>query len=243
MIFILGKMLVDGMEKQELKLREYQDKLVKPALEGMNTIICAPTGSGKTFVAMEAIKHHVTKRDRKYVVFIVNTVSLVEQQETRLQQYLPEPVEVSSVCGSNPDVSLPSVLKENDVVVVTAQVLLNALKKKQASEEGVPNEKHVSISQFSLLVFDECHHTTKEHPYNEIMRWYMTEKYEACTSMYLFLCFCLGCSLLIIFLCFKHASSSDLWSLIVKSLMFSLLLLALVADVVVIVITCGCLLL
>ena len=239
-------MLVDGMEKQELKLREYQDELVKPALEGMNTIICAPTGSGKTFVAMEAIKHHVTKRDPKYVVFIVNTVSLVEQQETRLQQYLPEPVEVSSVCGSNPDVSLLSVLKENDVVVVTAQVLLNALKKKPASE-GVPNEKHVSISQFSLLVFDECHHTTKEHPYNEIMRWYMTEKYEACTSMYLFLCFCLGCSVLIKFLCFKHASSSDLWSLIVNSLMFSLLLLALVADVVVIVIViviiCGCLLL
>ena len=188
MIFILGKMLVDGMEKQELKLREDQVELVKPALKGMNTIICAPTGSGKTFVAMEAIKHHVVKPDRKYVVFIVNTVSLVEQQETRLQQYLPESVEVSSVCGSNPDVSLPSVLKENHVVVVTAQVLVNALRTKQASEEDVPNEKHVSISQFSLLVFDECHHTTKEHPYNEIMRWYMTKKYEVCTSSsYLFL--------------------------------------------------------
>lgn len=239
MIYNLGKMLVDGMEKQELKLREYQEELVKPALKGKNTIICAPTGSGKTFVAMEAIKHHVAKSDRKYVVFIVNTLSLVEQQETCLQKYLPEPVDVSSVCGSNQDMSLPSVLEENDVVVVTAQVLLNALRKKRTSEDGVQDEKHVSISQFALLVFDECHHTTKEHPYNEIMRWYMKEKYEACTNMYLLLCRYLGCSLLI-FLCFKHASSSGLRSLIVNSLMFSLLLswLALVSRVVVVII-CG----
>ena len=179
-------MLVDGMEKRELILRDDQHELVKPALEGKNTIICAPTGSGKTFVAMEAIKQHVSKPDRKYVVFIVNTVSLVEQQETRLQQYLPEGAKVTSVCGSNPDVSLPSELKENHVVVLTAQVLLNALKKKQITDEGVPDEKHVSISQFSLLVFDECHHTTKEHPYNEIMRWYMTEKFEACNRIYVY---------------------------------------------------------
>jgi superfamily II DNA or RNA helicase len=45
------------MEKQELKLRDYQVELVQPALDGKNTIICAPTGRGKTFVAMEAIKH------------------------------------------------------------------------------------------------------------------------------------------------------------------------------------------
>ena len=176
---LLGKVLVDGMEKQELKLRDYQLELVKPALEGKNTIICAPTGSGKTFVAMEAIKQHVTNPDRKYVAFIVNTVSLVEQQESRLDQYLPDSVNVSSVCGSNPDISLPSVLEDTHVVVLTAQVLLNSLKKdKQATEEGVAVEKETSISQFSLLVFDECHHTTKEHPYNDIMRWYRKKKFE-----------------------------------------------------------------
>ena len=162
------------MEKQELKLRDYQVDLVKPALEGKNTIICAPTGSGKTFVAMEAIKHHVASPNRKYVAFIVNTVSLVEQQESCLGRYLPESVAVSSVCGSNPDTSLPSVLEGTDVVVLTAQVLLNSLKKNK--EEGSAGEKELSISHFSLLVFDECHHTTKEHPYNEIMRWYMQRK-------------------------------------------------------------------
>jgi ERCC4-related helicase len=178
----IDKVLVDGMEKLELNLHDFQLALVKPALEGRNTIICAPTGSGKTFVAMEAIKHHVAGPNRKYVAFVVNTVSLVEQQESRLGRYLPESVVVSSVCGSNPDISLPSVLGGADVVVLTAQVLLNSLgKNKPAGEECgacAAEEKELSISQFSLLIFDECHHTTKDHPYNEIMRWYMREKTE-----------------------------------------------------------------
>ncbi|XP_028414975.1 probable ATP-dependent RNA helicase DDX58 [Dendronephthya gigantea] len=173
-----GEILVDGMEKQELKLREYQLELAKPALEGRNSIICAPTGSGKTFVAMEVIKHITAKPDHKFVAFIVNTVSLVEQQQSYLERYLPYSVSISSACGSYQDIHLPTILKENNVVVMTAQLLLNCLKKKPAVDE----EDHsggVKISQFSLLVFDECHHTTKDHPYNEIMRWYLRHKFEA----------------------------------------------------------------
>lgn len=44
----------------ELELREYQKELAAPALEGKkNTIICAPTNSGKTYVAIEIAKKHL----------------------------------------------------------------------------------------------------------------------------------------------------------------------------------------
>lgn len=182
--FVDGEVLVDGMEKQELKLREYQLELAKPALEGRNSIICAPTGSGKTFVAMEVIKHIMAEPDHKFVVFIVNTVSLVEQQQSNLERYLPDSVSISSACGSYQDINLLSILESNNVVVLTAQLLLNALK--NLVVDGQDSSEGVKISQFSLFVFDECHHTTKDHPYNEIMRWYLREKFEVIFLQYIY---------------------------------------------------------
>ena len=52
-------------------------------------------------------------------------------------------------------------------MVVTAQVLLDALVRGEVS----------SISRFSLIIFDECHHTHTNHPFNKIMGLYMDLKF------------------------------------------------------------------
>ena len=51
----------------ELKrgLRAYQHELAIPGLSGLNYIICAPTGSGKTIVAAYIIAEHLQQQQHK----------------------------------------------------------------------------------------------------------------------------------------------------------------------------------
>lgn len=61
-------------------LRTYQQRLLEAAKQGGNWIIVAPTGSGKTDVAV-AYAVHVLQRDHSArVVFLAPTVALAEQQ-------------------------------------------------------------------------------------------------------------------------------------------------------------------
>ena len=90
---------LDKRADPELKLRSYQHELSCPALEGKNSIICAPTNSGKTYVALGIAKAHLEKQteigskcltevSRPKVLFVVNKVNLVLQQRQRFDYYL-----------------------------------------------------------------------------------------------------------------------------------------------------------
>ncbi|EDO44279.1 predicted protein, partial [Nematostella vectensis] len=153
-----------------LKLRKYQEELAEPAIQGYNTVICAPTNSGKTFVAMEIAKQHLDKHsDHAKVIFIVSTQNLVLQQRQRFEAYLSN-YAVCDISGVNStEIPLKFLLKANDVVVLTAQILLNALQNKNELSS-------ISLSDLSLLIFDECHHTNKNHSYNKIMHQYIDLK-------------------------------------------------------------------
>lgn len=50
---------------------------------------------------------------------------------------------------------------------MTPQILVNNLER---------NADYNSIHDFTLLIFDECHHTKKDEPYNKVMRLYLQEK-------------------------------------------------------------------
>lgn len=44
-----------------IELRKYQEELVEIAVSGQNTIICAGTNAGKTYVAYHIIEDHLIK--------------------------------------------------------------------------------------------------------------------------------------------------------------------------------------
>ncbi|XP_075823630.1 antiviral innate immune response receptor RIG-I [Microtus pennsylvanicus] len=154
-----------------LKPRNYQLELALPAEKGKNTIICAPTGCGKTFVSLLICEHHLktSPHGRKgKVVFFANQIPVYEQQATVFSRYFERlGYSVAGVSGATTDnVSMQDIIENKDIIILTPQILVNSL-----NDGTIP-----SLSVFTLMIFDECHNTSKHHPYNQIMFRYLDHK-------------------------------------------------------------------
>ncbi|KAK7110320.1 ATP-dependent RNA helicase DHX58-like [Littorina saxatilis] len=164
-----GREGVPRARNQDLELRRYQFELAEKAVQGNNTIICAPTGSGKTRVALHIVKQHLTAAPQgqaRKVVFLARTVPLVSQQYRNFRDYLPE-YNCELVTGeSGNSMTVHQILDKNDILVLTPKILENHLRP----------DKIPSLSVFSLIIFDECHHTRKGEPYNSVMKHYIKSK-------------------------------------------------------------------
>ncbi|XP_059177121.1 antiviral innate immune response receptor RIG-I-like [Physella acuta] len=161
-------------------LRTYQLELAeKAATKGLNTIICAPTGSGKTLVAAYIIFDHLTNHEatgtKKKVAFLAKTIPLATQQHKVLSDYLPNCFKTAILTGESKDnLNLISVLNANDVVVMTPMILQNNIQ-----------FKDFQLNEFSLLIFDECHHTRKGETYNTLMNCYINLKHKEDTHTHM----------------------------------------------------------
>ncbi|KAK2839744.1 hypothetical protein Q5P01_013484 [Channa striata] len=168
-----------GPEKANIVLRDYQMEVARPALEGKNIIICLPTGSGKTRVAVYITRNHLDCRRAEgrsgKVVVLVNKVPLVEQHySTEFLRFLKPTYKVERVSGdSQLKISFTEIVKKNDVIVCTAQILENYLERDNSGED-----EGVKLSDLTLIVIDECHHTQKGGVYNHIMMRYLKQKHK-----------------------------------------------------------------
>uniref|UniRef100_A0A670ZCJ3 RNA helicase n=1 Tax=Pseudonaja textilis TaxID=8673 RepID=A0A670ZCJ3_PSETE len=153
------------------KARSYQIELAEPALNGKHTMICAPTGSGKTFVSIMICEHHLCNRPAGQtgkVVFLATKVPVYEQQKKVFQEHFKTDYKIDGICGENASsTSAEIVIQENDIIVMTPQILLNSLNNKGTN---------ISLSTFTLMIFDECHNTTGNNPYNVLMFKYLDLK-------------------------------------------------------------------
>lgn len=143
--------------------RGYQQELLEESLH-RNIVIALDTGSGKTHIAILRMKHEVERNTHKVSWFLAPTVALIEQQRDVIASAIPVPVGLISG-ASAPDQwknagLWSSILSQHRIVVSTPQILLDALR-----------HGYINLGRdVALLVFDEAHHATSKHPYNEIMR-------------------------------------------------------------------------
>ncbi|XP_072927575.1 ATP-dependent RNA helicase DHX58 [Hemitrygon akajei] len=162
----------------QIDLRDYQWEVVEPALQGKNIIIWLPTGAGKTRAAVFVARHHLDSRRQGKVAVLVNKVPLVNQHYE--QEFKPALTPRYNVIPVTGDTELKEqfayIVRMSDVIICTAQILQNSL---TSTEE----EKHVELTEFSLLIIDECHHTQKNGVYNKIMAQYIEAKRKNVTNL------------------------------------------------------------
>ncbi|MEJ1278184.1 interferon induced with helicase C domain 1 [Cricetulus griseus] len=125
----------------ELQLRPYQMEVAQPALEGKNIIICLPTGSGKTRVAVYITKDHLDKKKQASepgkVMVLVNKVMLAEQLfRKEFNPFLKKWYRIIGLSGDTQlKISFPEVVKSYDVIISTAQILENSLLNLESGED------------------------------------------------------------------------------------------------------------
>ncbi|KAF3446126.1 hypothetical protein FNV43_RR11305 [Rhamnella rubrinervis] len=145
--------------------RRYQSEIYEVAMR-RNIIAVLETGTGKTMIAVMLINDigKATKSSgaKKIIIFLAPTVHLVNQQFEFIKTHTNFEVEEYYGAKGVDEWNVKrweGEVKEHDVLVMTPQILLDALRKAFLSLEAV-----------CLMIIDECHRATGNHPYTKIMK-------------------------------------------------------------------------
>ncbi|XP_031480504.1 endoribonuclease Dicer homolog 3a-like isoform X2 [Nymphaea colorata] len=156
-----------GSRLKDSDMRSYQLEAYEAALQ-RNTIGWLETGSGKTMIAIMLMKEIARQLrdggDKRLIIFLAPTVHLVNQQYSVIKTHTD--LHVAEYYGAKgiDDWDLRCWQKETcekEVMVMTPQILLDALR-----------NAFITVDMVRLLIFDECHRATGNHPYAKIMLEY-----------------------------------------------------------------------
>lgn len=143
-----------------LELRPFQQEALA-VVRDTNVVLVGATGVGKTFVAVALLSQQDYSSKRAF--FLAPTRQLVVQIAAKIRQ--TSSLSVTALYASSTDLwdagQWQRELQRTQVLVCTPEIVRNMLFK------GC-----VGFSSMNLLVFDECHHVTKRHPYAQIMNMY-----------------------------------------------------------------------
>ncbi|TMW64490.1 hypothetical protein Poli38472_011370 [Pythium oligandrum] len=149
---------VDGSEDS---LRPFQTQVLELARDE-NVVMVGATGIGKTFVAI-ALLSELDYAGGKRAFFMAPTRQLVWQIAAKIRQL--STLRVNAYTGGETELwdarKWQRELALYRVLVCTPEVVRNLLEK-----------AYVTMDQINVLVFDECHHVTKRHPYAQVAKMY-----------------------------------------------------------------------
>ena len=160
--YIEGELLADGL----LEKRRYQLRLAETARSD-HTLVCLPTGLGKTAVSLLVTAHRLAEHGGTSVL-LAPTKPLVQQHAAFYREALT--------------------IDDDDIVVFTGDVrpddraeLWESARVVCATPQVIENDlvgNRVSLSDVTHVTFDECHRATGNYAYNYIADRYHAEAEE-----------------------------------------------------------------
>lgn len=137
------KRLLDGIgvpEPQPFIPDEFQMSAISSVVEGVDTLVVAPTGAGKTFIAIEAIKAELLNRQR--AVYTTPLKALSNTKFTEFKKLFEPTFKAGLLTGDR------KIDGDADVVVATTEIYRNEL--------------YRSNDRYALVILDEVHFIADE---------------------------------------------------------------------------------
>jgi len=152
--------------KDKVEFREYQISIAEDARK-KNTLVVLPTGLGKTIIALYLIAKKLIDSKKK-ILFLAPTKPLVIQHATFLKSFLTIPdEEIIIFTGEVSPEKRKELWATHRIIVSTPQVIENDLL-----------TSRFTLTDVSLLIFDEAHHATGNYAYVFINEHYKTHALE-----------------------------------------------------------------
>jgi len=142
------------IRENTIESRVYQEVIVASAASA-STLVCAPTALGKTVIAVMLAAHRLEKLPGSKVLMLSPTKPLANQHAESFKKFLKIPEdEIVVLTGHTPPAKRLEAWKTSKVISATPQVIQNDL------ISGA-----YTLSDVSLLIFDEAHRAVGDYPY------------------------------------------------------------------------------
>lgn len=140
--------------------RKYQFDISKLCLR-YNTLVCLPTGSGKTLIAAVVMMNFHRWFPKGKIIFMAPTRTLVNQQVEACSNFTDiKRDKIIIMTGTNASGSLrKNIWEEKSVFFCTPQIVNNDIDKKR-----------LNPTKIVLLIIDEAHHARSNYAYTVVVR-------------------------------------------------------------------------
>ena len=138
---------------ESIERRAYQETIAQNALRS-NTLVCLPTGLGKSVIAAYVAAEYLRRMPEKTVIMLAPTKPLVLQHFRSFQKLIK--IETDSIIWVTGEIGPEQRVKlwSKRIIFSTPQVLLNDLLTGK-----------ISLETISLMIFDEAHRAVGDYAY------------------------------------------------------------------------------